>query len=160
MISCTNKGISDSLNLQIPSEHTAGTNGKWCISPSHFPGPGNTHHLLHMLLSPNSFPIRVMGERHRQRAGWADVFVVPWSGGLQLSLAVVPPEGQKRMGRVGNGWERQKWVGFGVQQVTHKKAIGSPALIFHRLKALLLFFLIYGYGFMDRKMKFGAGAKC
>lgn len=147
-ISCTNQGISYGLNLQIRSEHTAGTNGKWCVSPSHFPGPGNTHHLLHMLLSPNSFPKQVMGERHR-RAGsslCSAGLMSSWSPGLGSAAqsghgatkgAKVDAEGGKWMGKaeMGEIWGPTLW---------HKEAIGSPALIFHHLKPLLLFFLIYG----------------
>lgn len=122
-IPCTNKGISNCLNLQIPSEHTAGASG--VVVPPHFPGPGNTHHMLHVLLSPNSFPGQVMGERHWRAGGslpasrlmslWS-----PLSRGPELRMAGwCHQRGQKWMGRDHGDPE---W-GLGVQQVTCSEGI-------------------------------------
>lgn len=135
-ISCTNKGISDCLNFQIPSEHAAGTNGKWCVSPSHFPGPGNTHRMLHVLLSPNSFPERVTGERHRRAGGSLH--------STRLRSLWFPPFWGPQLG-LGCGWAGMDGKGLqdadgglGAQQVT---LLGNetPAFILHHLKQVICY---------------------
>lgn len=70
-ISCTKKGISDCLNLQIPSEHTAGASGKGCVPHTHlFSRPWKYSPHAPYVAASKFLPWgRVTGERHQRAAG-------------------------------------------------------------------------------------------